>query len=122
MAAQFAFEKLEVWQKARAFNKTIYQTTSKLPYSEQGILVDQLRRAANSIPSNIAEGSGRLSPKQFIHFLSISYGSLMEMFNHLILAHDLGYISDKELAEIRIKTSEIAKMIKSLRYKLDTRP
>lgn len=122
MAAQFAFEKLEVWQKARAFNKTIYQTTSKLPYSEQGILVDQLRRTANSIPSNIAEGSGRLSPKQFIHFLSISYGSLMEVFNHLILAHDLGYISDKELAEIRIKTSEIAKMIKSLRYKLDTLP
>lgn len=122
MAAQFAFEKLEVWQKARAFNKTIYQTTSKLPYSEQGILVDQLRRATNSIPSNIAEGSGRLSPKQFIHFLSISYGSLMEVFNHLILAHDLGYISDKELAEIRIKTSEIAKMIKSLRYKLDTLP
>ncbi len=122
MAAQFAFEKLEVWQKARAFNKTIYQTTSQFPYYEQGILVDQLRRAANSIPSNIAEGSGRLSPKQFIHFLSISYGSLMEVFNHLILAHDLGYISEKELVEIRIKTSEIAKMIKSLRYKLDTLP
>ena len=122
MDAQFAFEKLEVWQKARAFNKTIYQTTSQFPYSERGNLIDQLRRAANSIPSNIAEGSGRLSSKQFIQFLSISYGSLMEVFNHLILAHDLGYISDEKLAEMRTKTSEIAKMIKSLRYWLDTQP
>lgn len=122
MEALFAFEKLEVWQKARAFNKTIYQITSKFPYNERGNLVDQLRRAANSVPSNIAEGSGRLVSKQFIHFLSISYGSLMEVFNHLILAYDLEYISSEQLADMRIKTSEIAKMIKSLRYKLDTLP
>ena len=122
MEALFAFEKLEVWQKARTFNKTIYQITSSFPYNERSNLVEQLRRAANSIPSNIAEGSGRLGSKQFIHFLSISYGSLMEVFSHLILAYDLEYISNEQLADMRIKASEIAKMIKSLRYKLSTMP
>lgn len=118
MAAQFAFERLEVWQKARQFNKLVYQLTTNFPYNESKNLIDQLRRASVSISSNIAEGSGRLSKKHFVMFISISYGSLMEVFNQFILSADLGYITEQELASVRVKTSEIAKMLKSLRYSL----
>ncbi len=92
MRVEFRFEKLEVWQLARQLNRSVYKTTSGFPSNEQYGLTAQLRRASVSISSNIAEGSGRNSDKDFAHFLEIAYGSLMEVVSQFYLALDEGYI------------------------------
>jgi four helix bundle protein len=112
---QFGFEKLVVWQLSRELTKKVYQITNNFPENEKFGLVQQLRRASISVASNIAEGSGRTSTKDQAHFYQLSYSSLMEVINQLIISHDLMYISDNELNEIRIAISEIANKINSLR-------
>lgn len=118
---QFTFEKLDVWQKARVLVREVYCLTSKFPIDERFGLTNQLNRAIVSVPSNIAEGCGRPSFKERIHFLEIAYGSLMESMTQIILASDLKYISDKELNSIRVKIIEVAKMINGLRKNLLTK-
>jgi four helix bundle protein len=78
----------------------IYQLIEKFPKVEKYALCDQLRRACVSVPSNIAEGSGRVSIKEKIHFISIAYGSLMEVYCQLQLAEELQYIHNNNLQEI----------------------
>lgn len=114
----FTFEKLEVWQKSRALVKDVYSLVSKFPQSEKFGLSSQLGRAIISVPSNIAEGCGRPSLKERIHFFEIAYGSLMETLTQLIVANDLGYISESDIIELRLKIIEIAKMISGLRKSL----
>ena len=89
----FTFERLEVWQKSRSLTKTIYKITLDLPNTEKFGLINQIRRAAISVCSNIAEGSARVSKKEQKYFYEISFSSLMEVMNQLILSHDLGYIN-----------------------------
>src|SRR5210317_192167 len=100
---QFYFEKLEVWKNSKELVKDIYQIGKKLPSEEQFNLKSQLQRAAISVPTNIAEGNSRSSLKEQARFLSISYGSLMELLNLLIISSDLGYISDKEFYALKKK-------------------
>jgi four helix bundle protein len=88
---QFRFQKLEVWQQARALNKTVYSLSNGFPSFELYALTSQMRRASISVSSNIAEGSGRNSDADFAHFLEIAYASLMEVISQLYLALDLGY-------------------------------
>ncbi|MBR3567249.1 MAG: four helix bundle protein [Salinivirgaceae bacterium] len=81
--------------------KAIYVLSSKFSNSEKFGLASQIQRAAVSVSSNIAEGSGRNSPKEKIRFIEIAYGSLMETLSQLFIAKDLDYISDSDIAEIR---------------------
>lgn len=94
--APFRFEKLEVWQQARLFNREISRLTRGFPAFEQFALTSQMRRAAVSVCSNIAEGAGRNSDRDFAHFLEQAYGSLMEVASQLFLALDESYVTPQE--------------------------
>jgi S23 ribosomal protein. len=98
---RFSFEELDAYKYARALVRSIYASTNQFPVSEQYALTNQLRRAVISIPSNIAEGMGRVSVKEQVHFVEIAYGSLMEVLCQLQLAKDLEYLSAEEMAEKR---------------------
>ena len=91
------FKDLEIWKKSRLFCTSNYQITSKFPESEKFGLTNQLRRASVSIPSNIAEGSSRLSNKDFSRFLRITLGSAYEIETQLLIAFDLSFIEKEEL-------------------------
>ena len=97
----YSFEKLEVWNNARDLAKAIYILSYKFSNTEKYGLASQIQRAAVSVSSNIAEGSGRISPKEKKRFIEIAYGSLMETLSQLFIAKDLDYISDDDIAEIR---------------------
>lgn len=111
----FAFEKLEVWQDAMNLAQRLYIKTESFPKTEQFSLIDQIRRASSSIAANIAEGNARQSGKDKAHFTSIAYGSLMEIFNHLILAEKLKYITTEDLVSFRKAIEKLAHQLQSLR-------
>ena len=96
---------LHVWQEAMALTKDIYRVTAQFPREEVYALTNQMRRAAVSIPSNIAEGVARTSSRELLQFLSIARGSLSELETHVILAQDLGYLNDKQPLLARIERS-----------------
>jgi four helix bundle protein len=108
------FRNLNVYTKSKELVKQIYELLKKFPKEEQFALCDQLRRAVISIPSNIAEGSGRNSQKDQAHFYNIAYGSLMEVFSQLDIACDLGYISQEEFEQMELLINEEAKMLSGL--------
>jgi four helix bundle protein len=113
------FKELKVWQISRQLVKEIYELTAKFPTEEKYGLVSQIRRCVVSVPSNIAEGSGRNTDKDFAHFLNISLGSAYELETLLTLSLDVKFISEQQLESILLKISEIQKMtfglIKTLR-------
>ena len=114
----FVFEKLDVYQKARKLVKDIYLLLEHFPSYEKYSLCDQIRRAAISVPSNLAEGSGIFSLKERIHFVEISYGSLMEVYCQLTIANDLGYYPAEQFKEFKIRIDEISRMLYGLRKSL----
>ena len=105
------FKELIVWQKARTMTKQIYLLTQRFPADERFGLMQQIRRAAVSVPSNIAEGSGRGTNADFSHFLDIAYGSSCEVETQLYLALDLGFISQKELDATNNTLQDVQKLI-----------
>ena len=105
------FREMKIWQKAREFVKEIYQTTAEFPSEEKFALASQMQRAAISIPSNIAEGAGRNSNKDFNRFLNIANGSAFELETQIYLAYDLKYIDKNKLENLTVKIIEIKKMI-----------
>ena len=111
----YAFENLDAWKESRKLVVAVYQLLDKFPNFEKYALCDQIRRSIVSVPSNLAEGSGRVSPKEQLHFYEISYGSLMESYNQLILAADLKYISNDELEAIQPQIDTVARMLNGLR-------
>ena len=110
----YSFEKLNVWQEAKKLVVDVYHLLDEFPKFEKYALCDQIRRAVVSVPSNIAEGSGRKSLKEQIHFLEISYGSLMETYNQLLIAIDLTYITEESVEAIKLRIDAVAKMINGL--------
>ncbi len=108
------FKSLAVWQKSIDLTTEIYSLTMGFPTDEKYGLTSQIRRAAVSIPSNIAEGAGRKSSKEFKHFLSISTGSACELETQIIVAHRLNLIDKLIMDEIGLKISEIQKMLYGL--------
>lgn len=106
--------KLVVFQKSHQLVLTIYNLTKRFPDDERFGLSSQLRRAAASIPSNIAEGRGRGSSKEFIRFLLISRGSLEEVRYQTLLAKDLNYLSLSEYDNIKVLTEEIGRILNGL--------
>jgi len=110
----FSFERLDVWTKSRLLTKDIYNLTKKFPDEEKFGISSQLRRAAISVCSNIAEGSSRKSKKEQIHFYSIAFSSLMETLNQLIISNDLEFIDAQSLSDTRKRIHTISMMINGL--------
>ena len=115
------FEDIQAWQKARELNKKIYDITRNSHISKDFFLRDQIRRASVSIMSNVAEGYGRKSKKEFANFLNMAHGSAAEVQSHFYIALDLGYISQQEFDELYEKTDEVSKMIQSFMNYLNFR-
>ena len=111
----FFYRKLLVYQQSLLLVKDVYELTKKFPSSEKYGLTDQIKRAVISIPSNIAEGMGRNSIRERIHFLEISNGSLTETMCQLEIAHLLSFISDVELKVSEEKTKNISRLLAGLR-------
>ncbi|MCK4385588.1 MAG: four helix bundle protein [candidate division Zixibacteria bacterium] len=113
-----SYKDLLVWQKAIELIKEVYPVVNRFPREETYVLGDQLRRAAISIPSNIAEGQARQHTAEFKQFLYISLGSLAELNTQLVIAKELGYINEGALNGIERKVVELRKMISTLIAKL----
>lgn len=114
----YSFEKLDVWILSKELVVSIYTITKHFPRDEQFGRTNQLRRAALSISSNIAEGSGRTSRKDFAHFLQMAYSSTLEVLQQLIIAEELKYIEHTVLQEHRMKINEITLKLASLRKQI----
>jgi four helix bundle protein len=108
------YRQLVAWQKAMDFAESIYRITKKFPRDEIYGITSQLRRAAVSIPSNIAEGQGRWSSKEFVHFLGNANGSLQESETQVLLAHRLAYIDEEDLEKLLLQTTEVGRIIHGL--------
>ena len=112
------FTELLVWKKAMQLTKNVYDITKLLPKEELFGLSSQMKRAAVSIPSNIAEGSSRNTTKDYINFLSIARGSNSELWTQLLLCNDLQYLKPEQTAETISLCEEISKMLNSMIVKL----
>jgi four helix bundle protein len=113
------FRDLIIWQRAHVLALEVYRVTDGFPNVEQFGLTNQLRRAAVSVPSNIAEGFERNSAKDFSHFLVISRGSLSEIKAQLLLAKDLLYLPPQECEQLCSEATEIHKMLNSFKATLE---
>ena len=112
------YRKLTVWQKAVELTTEIYKISQEFPKSEIYGLTSQMRRCAVSIPSNIAEGAGRTSPKEFAHFLGIANGSAFELETQIIIAYKLDYVDEETCKNLGQLGEEVQKMIYGLLKKL----
>jgi four helix bundle protein len=106
-----SYEDLKIWQKSMSFVQVIYVTTRSFPKDKRYDLTSQMRRAAVSIPSNIAEGSQRVSRKDFAHFILIAKGSLAELRTQIRIAGNLGYCTDNQTSHLLTNAEEINKMM-----------
>lgn len=113
--AKYSYKNLEAYKESKTLVKQVYALLKKFPKEETYALCDQLRCAVISVPSNIAEGSGRYSAKEQIHFLEIAYGSLREVDCQLDIAKDLGYISDEELQNVEKQLEKVAALVAGMR-------
>lgn len=111
----FPHEKLEGWILAKSLAKCVYEITAGFPKDERYGLVDQMRRAAVSVMSNLAEGCGRTSSRDQAHFSQMAFGSLLELDAQLQLALDLGFFSENEYEKIRQSVFGLIKRISALR-------
>lgn len=113
-----SYRDLIVWQKSIELVVSCYRLTHKFPNHELYGITNQLRRCAVSIPANIAEGKGRAHLKEYLHHLSISYGSLTELETHLTIANRLDYIAEPDLLDSLTRTAEIGRMLNALMDRL----
>jgi len=113
------FKQLKTWQEGIELVLEIYQATKEFPNQERFGLVSQMQRCAVSVPSNIAEGSGRTTNKSFSHFLDISYGSCCELETQLIIALKLNFIKKLEFQKIQSRIHIIQKMIFNFKRSLE---
>lgn len=111
----YSFEKLGAWQQARLMVVKVYRLTKNYPSEEKYGFVNQMRRAAVSVCSNLAEGSSRKTAKDQALFYNISFSSLMELLNQLIISVDLGWLQNETFLEIRGEIENIAYKINALR-------
>ena len=105
------FHKLIIWQRSHQLALKIYSISKLFPKDELFGLTSQIRRAVSSIPTNIAEGCGRASNKDFAHFLQIAIGSAAEVEYEFLLAHDLNYINENDYQTLTEETVAVRKMI-----------
>ena len=115
-------EKLTLWQRAVEFVVKLYRVTNKFPKEEKFGLTSQIRRAAVSVPANIAEGAGRQSPKEFLHFLSNAQGSASELATELLIAYRLDYLTAADYSDVNDELDQIGRMIVGLSRQVQTKP
>ena len=115
------YRDLTVWQRAMELVKEVYIVTGEFPSSEKFGLVSQLRRAAVSIPSYIAEGQGRRSRGEFVQFLGHARGSLFEVETQLLIAAQLGFLSDEKSNELQQRVNEVARLMNGLMKSLQSK-
>ena len=113
-----SYRQLEVWQFAMELAERCYRVTRSFPKEELFGLTSQIRRAAASVPANIAEGQGREHTKEFLNHLSIARGSLMEVETHLMLSQRVGLLEPSELENLLVLTDRISRMLSGLRKSL----
>lgn len=111
----FSYRNLRVYKQAKELVIFVYNLLKTLPREEQYALCDQLRRSVVSIPSNIAEGMGRSSIKEQIHFIEIAFGSLHEVMCQLELAYELNFITKSQFVESEEQIKSVAQMLSGLR-------
>ncbi len=112
------FHRLKVWEKAHRLVLSIYERTSHFPADERFGLTLQIRRAAASVPTNIAEGCGRSGDRELARFLSIAAGSASEIEYQLLLSRDLGYIDEDVYRTLSMQVSEVKRMLSVFLEKL----
>ena len=115
------YKDLIVWQRARVLAEEVYRASEVFPKKEVYGLTSQIRRAAVSVVSNIAEGQGRLTRGEFLQFLGHSRGSLFELETQLTIAADLNYFRQEKLASLEEKTSEVKRLLNGLIDSLRTK-
>ena len=111
----YSFEKLEAWQKARTLAVWIFGVTADFPASEKFGIISQMRRAAVSITSNIAEGTSRKTGKDQSHFSTIAYSSTIELLNDIIISNDLNFLSEAQYLQGREMIEQQTLLIAGLR-------
>lgn len=110
----FRFQKLDVWRKATGLASLVYELTRQFPEAGRFGLVSQMRRSAVSVAANIAEGSGRRSRRDFVRFLDVAYGSLMETVSHATIAADQRFLQPEDFDRILVGADEVARMLSGL--------
>ena len=116
------YRELKVWQRSYKLRLEIYKITKRFPNEQRYGLTSQIRRAAVSVPSNIAEGYGRKTTPEYIRFLYIAYGSNCEMETQILLSGDLGYIETGKLEILQEGIGEVERMLKGLIKSLERKP
>lgn len=117
-----SYKDLKTWQKSYELCLEVYKITKGFPKEEIYGLTSQIRRAAVSVPCNIAEGYGRKTTPEYIRSLYIAYGSTCELETQILLSGDLGYIGTEKLEEVRDEVGEVERMLKGLMKSLEDRP
>ena len=117
----FFYKKVDAYHIAKEYVIFVYSLLKKFPQYENHALCDQVRRAAISIPTNIAEGLGRMAIKERIHFIEIAFGSLAEVSCQLDISESLGYISAEELQEAETKAEHLSKVMSGLKNYLTSK-
>ncbi len=112
------YQELIVWQKGMDLVEAVYKASQAFPKEETYGLTSQIRKAAVSVPSNIAEGQGRKSTKEFLHFLSIALGSLREVETQILIAERLTYLNKKQTTPLLTLSSEVGRLINGLHNSL----
>ena len=115
---QFSFEKLQVWHLAIDLSVSIYGITKEFPTEEKYGLTSQIRRSANSVSANLAEGSARFSNKEKARYFEIAYGSLLETASHLFLAQKLAFLDEESIDSTRPKIEELSNKINALHKRM----
>lgn len=118
-APKQSYRDLIVWQKAISLVTEIYKLTEKFPNREIYALASQMRRASVSIPSNIAEGRSRSTPKDFTHFLHMALGSATELETQLIISSNLEYVNKQDVEKANALLSEVCRMLHAIIKKLE---
>ena len=118
MEKKYEYKNLDTYKESKALVMLVYALLKKFPREEQYALCDQLRRAVISIPSNIAEGSGRTSSKDQAHFFEMAFGSLMEVNCQIDISHDLGYVTNEDVEKVEKHVRAIAALLSGLRRKI----
>ena len=117
----FNFEKLDVWQKAIDFADLVYNSTRNFPSEERFGLTNQMRRAAVSISSNIAEGTSRMSQTDFKRFVEIATGSVFEVISQAFIGRRQGFLADEVFAKLYSSAEEVGRMLSGLRKSLSAK-
>ena len=121
MAALKSYQELEVWKKSIDLAEMVYRTSAEFPVEERFGMTSQVRRAATSIPANIAEGAERHGPREFLQFLSIASGSLAETETFLILALRLNLAKSGQIDSLLAQSEEVGQMLNGLKRSLRPR-